>query len=439
MRINASISKAIDEIDGRPGERPDHKPVRTPHLAPEERHILELVRETDVREIAAQRGVTSSLESLVADLERRADSVAHREPDEAEAAAGTFASSTERSLRLLRATIHLDPPRIAPALDPAAQLGHTYPLACEHLDTDASGAHEMLESLADLGLLQRTLANRVHLCPACERCQINFREQCTRCASIDLSIERVLHHFRCGHIGIESEYQSGQDLECPKCRRELHQLGQDFDRPHETYVCHDCGTLSEEPNLSGQCLSCTHEFSSHEAQQRAIYAYVPTPLALRAVELGRLTGLDVDAILYDAELKLATCDFLDFEIKRELVRIGRQSTAFTTATLSFERAGRTVPFFREWSRTAVRDVCSTLAGSLRTLDLVARLDDSRFGILMPEADAQGAEVVRHRLFRLLRDVDFVDPAGNEFTPVWTVTTWTDSGVQFEDVQSFLAR
>ena len=166
---------------------------------------------------------------------------------------------------------------------------------------------------------------------------------------------------------------------------------------------------------------------------------MPTPLALRAVELGRLTGLDVDAILYDAELKLATCDFLDFEIKRELVRIGRQSTAFTTATLSFERAGRTVPFFREWSRTAVRDVCSTLAGSLRTLDLVARLDDSRFGILMPEADAQGAEVVRHRLFRLLRDVDFVDPAGNEFTPVWTVTTWTDSGVQFEDVQSFLAR
>ncbi|MEM9378562.1 MAG: hypothetical protein AAGB93_01340 [Planctomycetota bacterium] len=432
----STVRRAIDDFVA-----PDPTPTGgAERLSPQMRSVLEMVQETDVRELAAQRGLTSALESLVSELERRVLPYAPEPPAGAtgstEGVSG-FASSTKRSIQLLHDAMQLNPPRIAPELDPSAPLGHSYPFASERLEADVETTLATLEDLADLGLLQRTLANRVHLCPSCERCQINFREQCTRCSSIDLSIERVLHHFRCGYIGIESEFRSGRDLVCPKCRRDLHQLGQDFDRPHETYVCRDCSTLMEEPQLTGQCLSCSHEFPAHEAEQRDIHAYVPTPLAMRAIELGRLTGLDVDAILYDAELKIATRDFLDFEIKRELIRLKRNASAFSTALLSFERRGRTVPIFRHWSAAALRDLCSTLAGSLRVLDLVTRLDTGRIGILMPEADEAGAEVVRERLFSLLRGIEFVDHGGSHLVPVWTVATWADQDVAFDDVQDFL--
>ena len=74
---------------------------------------------------------------------------------------------------------------------------------------------------------------------------------------------------------------------------------------------------------------------------------------------------------------------------QRLVRLGRQGSAFTTATLSFERAGQTVPIFQEWSASAVRDLCTKLAESLRLLDLVTRIGGSRIGILMPATDADG--------------------------------------------------
>ncbi|MEM9803595.1 MAG: hypothetical protein AAGA20_24980, partial [Planctomycetota bacterium] len=364
--VLSDVRRALDDLVATP--RPGDE--LTGPLPSDMRSVLESLQERHVRELAAHRGVTSALESMVAEIERRVL------PDLPAAGlapldgADGLAASTANAILLLRDAMQQNPPRIEPELDPTAPLGHAYPFASERLEMDAAEVVVALEELADLGLLQRTLANRVHLCPSCEHVQINFRETCTRCESIDLSIERVLHHFRCGYIGIESEFRSGRDLVCPKCRHELHQLGQDFDRPHETYVCHDCSTLMEEPKLVGQCLSCGHEFDSHKALTRAVHTYVPTPLAVRAVELGRLTGLDVDSILYDAELKIATRDFLEFEIKRELLRLDRGGSVFTTATLGFERAGRPVPIFREWTAGALRDLCATLAESLRVLDLV---------------------------------------------------------------------
>jgi hypothetical protein len=440
------------EREGRPGRTEDERSMTTriktkgaaartdrteAGVSGDVREALEDVRRAlggpSGARLGARLGVTAALRSLAAQLDRDAGSDAPRSLDATE----DFASSTERCLRLLRDTMQETPPRISPTLDRGAPTGHAYPFAAQRLGTDQADTTETLEELANLGLLQRTLANRVHVCPSCEHCQINFREQCTRCASIDLSIERVLHHFRCGYTGIESEFRSGTDLACPKCRHELRQLGQDFDRPHETYVCGDCDTLFEEPRLSGQCLSCTDEFAAHEAPQRPIHAYTPTPLAVRAVELGRLTGLDVDSILFDAELRIATSDFMDFELERELVRLDRLGAPFTTATLSFECAGRVVPIFREWSASAVRDLCTQLADSLRLLDLVTRLGASSLGILMPATDAAGAEVVRERLFGLLSGLCLDDRAGNEIVPVWNVRTWSTSGVGADDVRGFL--
>ena len=62
-------------------------------------------------------------------------------------------------------------------------------------------------------------------------------------------IERMIQHFRCSYSGLESEFVEGLELVCPKCSRKLDTLGQDFDRPHEVYVCKAAGHLFEDPLL----------------------------------------------------------------------------------------------------------------------------------------------------------------------------------------------
>lgn len=403
------------------------------------RQVLEMVALAGESELRNQQSVTATLEALSLELERRilAAPVALAAGQACPPCGIDGGTKAGRSLGLLAALLSHNPSRLAPELDPTSPLGHRYPFADEKLAMEPGDTIRALEELSDLGLFQRTLVNRIHVCSECERCHLNFREQCPRCDSIDLKVERVLHHFRCGYTGIESEFGSGIELACPKCRRELFQLGQDFDRPHETYVCRHCESLFEEPQIGAQCLACSKESAGHEAPQRAIYTYSPTPLANRAVELGRLTGLEVDSILYDAELKIATRDFLEFEIKRELVRLSRHATAFSTATVSFERHGRTVPIFRDWTASTLRELCVMLAGSLRSLDLVTRLDASRLGILMPEADEAGAAIVRRRLFAELNEMSFVDRSGNDLVPTWTVATWAERRQPIEEVRRFL--
>lgn len=411
--------------------------------------VLEVVAQACESDLQDQRSITESLQALSDELATwplwsavppppaKDSGAKHPEPTEASGKTAAVSSEATRKVALLRALLAQNPARLEPELDAAAPLGHRYPLAEETMQMGAADAVRALEELSDLGLFQRTLVNRVHVCRSCEQCHINFREECPRCESIDLKVERVLHHFRCGYTGIESEFGQGLELSCPKCRRELFQLGQDFDRPHETYVCKQCESLFEEPHIGAQCLACGTTSAGHEAPQRSINTYSPTPLANRAVELGRLSGLEVDSILYDAELKIATRDFLEFEIKRELVRLSRHATAFSTATISFELHGRTVPIFRDWAAATLRELCVMLADSLRSLDLVTRLDAARLGILMPEADEAGAAIVRRRLFAQLGEMSFADRSGNDLVPTWRVATWSVRRQPIEDVRRFL--
>ena len=189
--------------------------------------------------------------------------------------------------------------------------------------------------------------------------------------------------------------------------------------------------------MEGQCFGCEHEFSISEAEVVRVFRYRPTVLAVRAAEENRLTGLDLTAIMYDANVKLATRDLLAFETNRELLRMRRYGGCFTIAVLSFELHGRTHPVFREWRAETIRSLAGLLTSSLRPLDLVSRLDVDRLGILLLETGAEGAESVRERLFKSLDEFTFTSDGGQELTPRWTPRTWTDSRMSLEAVLAFL--
>ena len=262
--------------------------------------------------------------------------------------------------------------------------------------------------------------------PKCERFPLNFVEGCLECNSIHIEIERLIHHFHCGYSGLESEFAHGLDLACPRCRRKLFQLGQDFERPHDTYVCHDCDRIFEEPTLRAQCVRCSHEFLGRDAPVVDIHEYRPTTLAVRAVELGRLTGLDVSAIMYDANVKLATGDFLALEVEREAHRIRRYGGSFSGARLTFHMGAGDYRIFRDWTSADIRALSALLTSTLRPLDLVARLDHATVGLFFPETDAPGLEAVADRLLGMIAESSLTTRSGQQLEPKWVGATWSDA-------------
>lgn len=387
-----------------------------------------------------QAALGRSIERAIQAIELLIERGLLKRKDGAEAAAGAdlsgYSKAYRQKLAILRALVDMTDPVIVPRLEPTAPLGHSCPAIDESLGLPPGGGLIVLASLAEHGLLRTELHNRIHTCPDCGRCQLNFRETCPICGSFDLEVERLIHHFSCAYSGLESEFQQGFELVCPKCRKTLDRLGQDFERANDTYVCHESEHLFDDPLIEGQCLCCGKVSAGDDLKVVPIHRYRPTQLTVRAVELNRLTGLDVSEIMYDADLQLNTRDFLSLQIKRELMRLEEHGGAMTTAVLCFEGEGGIHPVFRDWSTGVLRDVARTLVGDLRELDLVARLDASRFGILFPDTGKPEAERIRERIVARFDQYSFQTATGRELRPIWRHRAWTGPGVTLSEVRAF---
>ena len=348
-----------------------------------------------------------------------------------------YSESYRHKLAILRGLVETHDSVILPALSAEAPLGHAYPAIEQGLGLSPGAGIEILEDLADHGLLKRELHNKVHACPDCRTCRVNFRELCPFCHSIDLDLERLIHHFACAYNGLESEFQSDTELRCPKCTKTLNQLGQDFDRPYDTYVCRSADHLFETPLIEAQCFSCGAAFQADELLYAPIFRYEPTYLTVRAVELNRLTGLDIAEVMFDADLRLNTREFFDLQAQRELLRMRRYGGSFCTAVLSFQHDGQSCAIFRDWSAKAMRDLGQMLVSNLRRLDIVARLDGGRLGLLLIEAPEAGTAVVRDRLMGRLRSYAFRTATGLELEPTWVHRVWEERDTEDHEVRDFI--
>ena len=342
-------------------------------------------------------------------------------------------------LALLRALLLLPDPRAQPTLHPFAPKGHALRDVEEALGLELGDSLELLEDLADLGLLKRELFNHVNLCPHCSACQINFREACPSCRTLEISIERLVHHFACAHVGPESEFSNGIDLVCPKCERVLHQLGQDFDRPGETFLCKPHGHIFEEPLLEGQCFGCTKVFGAHRAEVQEIFSYRATPLASRAVELNRLTGLDVAELLQEAGLGVATRTFFLVEMERELLRLEHQPGSFGLATLDFHCDGKPYAIFRHLKPDSLRALTGTIAANLRSLDLACRWDPTRMALLLLGADSTKCASIRLRIQQHIDQLVLLSEERKPLEVKWRLQSFTKAGISPATAMAFLEK
>ena len=326
---------------------------------------------------------------------------------------------------------------LEPWPDADALGGHAWRDVDEILGLPLGGGRDVLEELGDIGLLERELFNRIHLCPGCSSCRLNFRETCPACESIALQTEGLIHHFACAYCGLESEFRSGRDLVCPKCKDVLVRLGEDFERPHQTYVCRKGNHLFEEPRIEGQCLDCDHVAEAGDLTVRDVYSYRATDRANKALELGRLSRLEAEDLAYHGQIRLATREHLELEVEREIDAIRVREHSFMTLSLRLELEGRPYPVLVEWSEEAVGELTRILLSSLSGVDLVARVDTGSLGILLVGGDDARFEDVVKRLRNSLAGHDCLTTKGDRLEVVWTSSVWSDFRTPVHQVMSDL--
>jgi transposase-like protein len=119
----------------------------------------------------------------------------------------------------------------------------------------------LLERMADIGILKSSLFEKILFCPKCSSPSNVFaRFKCTNCASIDISINRMIEHLPCGTIHNEKAFRVGTGLVCPTCKRSLQ-------KPEEQRLiglvctCNKCSAHFEDPIQSFYCRKCQTDFN----------------------------------------------------------------------------------------------------------------------------------------------------------------------------------
>jgi hypothetical protein len=293
-------------------------------------------------------------------------------------------ATDERRLDLLR-RIAAAGGTIRPNAEPEAQRGYEYFALGDADEKD-------LSYLAQRDYLEERFFDRVSLCPKCTSHHLNVREICPGCRRAHLANEGLLHHFRCGYVGILSEFTTGKDgsRACPKCNHKLHHLGTEYDRLGKTFVCRECGVISENPPVEAVCLACGARTPAEDLVNADVFSYVLTSLGSAAIRRGSLADNDNEFFVEGVPVyrPAVILEFLHHEAKR----LGRFETGFSV-------------LLAEYSREAVDDGedgflapwLARLRRCLREVDLLGQLADAAFVVILPQTNERGAEALRQRI------------------------------------------
>ena len=283
--------------------------------------------------------------------------------------------------------------KLTPRWNINASQGYGYPVVSAILGAQPGEEVQQLELLTQMGLLEGRFYDKIHLCPQCQRFQLNFREVCPACRSSNLYLEENLHHYACGYIGPRRKFQQGGILCCPKCRQGLKSLGVDYDKPSSGHYCPNCQQSLAEALVDCLCLCCGASFSPGSARLQSIWEYQLTSLAWQAAQSGFVSQDKLRNFLH-RQLGL-----LEYEIFKRLLEIEASISRRCPRPLCliklkienypYQNTGNAY-LYQFWGR-----LMGTLRDNLRVNDLVTWLGGEEILILSVGAStAQAAQAVR---------------------------------------------
>jgi hypothetical protein len=292
----------------------------------------------------------------------------------------------ERRLDLLRQIARLGG-KISPKAEPHAEHGYVY--------SDALGGdvERDLGTLARRNYLETRFFDRVSLCPKCDSHHLNVREICPGCRGAHVADEGLLHHFRCGYVGIPSEFLPAEDgsFLCPKCNCKMHHLGTEFDRLGKAFVCRGCGLISENPPVEAVCLTCDARTPADALVDTIIFSYLLTSRGAAAIRCGSLLDTEEDIVLAaDAPVfrRKFMLEFLDHELKR----LQHFKSGFSVLLAKY-----VPPRTDLGADQSTPELLTRLRKCLREVDVIGQLADQLYVVILPQTKWRAAEALRQHI------------------------------------------
>jgi CheY-like chemotaxis protein len=269
---------------------------------------------------------------------------------------------------------------LMPSLDPGSKSSVSY-------NTTMSGALVAREAqtVCEQELLSREFFDRFYVCSSCDSTRQHVREECSECRSADLTEEPYLHHFTCAYQGPESEFRRGDELICPKCRRELSHFGFDYDRPGTMIVCKACGHAASEPVVGFVCMDCGHHADSESCNTRDVYAYRLTDQGVGFAEYGRAFLGRANEALRFADLPIELIVALNAAAKQ----YNEDKVPFTLLNIFYEKEREVTAEHGARQFAQARDLfIENMRAALHKTDLVVKGQSYDFALLRNIAPQQ---------------------------------------------------
>jgi len=163
--------------------------------------------------------------------------------------------------------------KIVPEYDLESEEGYSYPEIDAILETSSKETIKILEDLYKEGILKRKFYDKIFSCKECGSFKVKINPQCPVCRTSNISKGRAIEHLECGYVGQEEDFKTERGYVCPKCGKELKQIGVDYSRVGTFYKCHDCKETFSEPTNMLRCMKCGAIFPQDEAVEKTIYSY----------------------------------------------------------------------------------------------------------------------------------------------------------------------
>lgn len=286
---------------------------------------------------------------------------------------------------------------IEPAYDPRRPEAIHYPLL-----RGLPRARHTLEALRDAELVRRRHFDRLHICDECHSSRLNVREVCPDTGSSHLKDVSLVHHYECGFQGPETDFLDGQQLTCPKCRKDLHHYGVDYDKPSTIAVNIGTGKPVDRPKVEFICMDCGTRMDGEQVDAFDWFTYGLTEDGATALMAARLPLASLNDALAAYDQARPARDFL-LILEHDLERTRRYGGDLTLARFDIRNGGS---LREELGRRAAGEmfdaVVRLLIEVLRETDLITAQEDSIY-IAMPETTAGQARKALDRACRSARE------------------------------------
>ncbi|MFX1252098.1 MAG: hypothetical protein ACFFCZ_10880 [Promethearchaeota archaeon] len=156
----------------------------------------------------------------------------------------------------------------------STKLGFGYPEAEEVVNPNNEIVNKILNDLYEVGIFSRHFFDKISRCPHCDYLNLSMRYSCIRCGTRNMVQDEMIEHYDCGHVDLSRRFKTKEGkLVCPKCAKNLKQLGLDYSKPGIMFECRDCGDITGSPYRKFLCLNCNGLMKRNEIILDEIWSY----------------------------------------------------------------------------------------------------------------------------------------------------------------------